>query len=171
MLSKTERLILINQYEILRKMDDDEWNKDYYAQTIRALEYGFGGEYWQPFERLNSESLSQEDCAHAKDILEMFWMMEPAYDRLTPKPAVAESDVRFRGFDGNNESMYCAYVDFLRKNGQFAEILSERATNSHMRTMRRYDAMLARWKELGKPLADTFTAVEIEEVIKAGQAS
>lgn len=168
MLSKTERLILINQYEILRRLEEDESDLEFYSQSIKALEYGFEGEYARLMSRLHSH-MSQADCSLTKDILWMFWMMEAAYDRCNPKPSVEEDEARFRGFDNNNEAMYCAYADHLRADGEFG-FLKNRALNSHMPTLRRYTAMLRKWEELGRPNADDFPASQIEAVVNAGRS-
>jgi hypothetical protein len=63
-----------------------------------------------------------------------------------------KKQVRFRGFDGNAESEYLAYTQFVILTlGKFAELKSPLqpyvSFNSHMPSVDRYDRMLNEWQK------------------------
>lgn len=85
------------------------------------------------------------------DILEMWELLEYSYSQLQPadktkvkadaKPS--GHDVRFRGFDGNNETEYMAATGVLINDLDRFSTFKGRDLNSHMPSLETYRRMLA----------------------------
>lgn len=161
-LSEAERLILLNQYLILKKLDPED-SKDYDLK-IEILQAGLVGAYRFVLTDLEPET-PPEVFEKALEILDM-------YRRLIDSNATLESNgfpkerLRFPGFDGNNESSlsYSANV-FVEKMGRYEEI--GKIPNTHMPVVFRYDKMLAKLSEYGDKMHQ-LTKDEIDAVLKAG---
>ncbi|MGC2299507.1 MAG: YfbU family protein, partial [Acidobacteriaceae bacterium] len=100
-LSRTERLILANQFQILATLKPDE--ADNYSSLIEIAERGFSERYGDLFSGIHAEELSPEECAHVGRVLEMFWNLQDSVDQLEAPEELKADDVIFPGFDGNNE--------------------------------------------------------------------
>ena len=108
-MDKLKRYELINQLLILEKLYPDE--ADYYAKNRKALEYGFELQYSWLTENLN-EGLTVEECREVLDIMDMYRSITFSWNRLNPKESVPDS-IKFKGFDGNNESALRSYVQYF----------------------------------------------------------
>lgn len=89
---------------------------------------------------------------HVLQILGIYGDMQDSYAQLEDKTGIVEEDLKFRGFDGNNEGELLHFADALRKAGRFETTIGPQAKNSHMPTTETYSRMIQRWKELGEPL-------------------
>jgi uncharacterized protein YfbU (UPF0304 family) len=84
---------------------------------------------------------------------------------LTPE------DVRFKGFDGNNESKRLAFAEHLKKEGKWTETLVGGLNSHSMSTVTRYPRMLAKFNSIVKSLNKMasggwdLTAEQIREII------
>lgn len=76
MITDTEKLVLFNQYEILKFLNPDE--TDFYEQNQKVLEYGSESD----IEELSSFLIgtSEEVKKETFDILQMFRDLEDAYE-------------------------------------------------------------------------------------------
>jgi uncharacterized protein YfbU (UPF0304 family) len=95
----------------------------------------------------------EEDPPEVKyvvDVLDMWSFLEEGYLALTAegrkelesKAEIFGKNVKFTGFDGNNESKLCSIANFLvNEMGRF-KIFEGRELNSHMQTMGMYKRML-----------------------------
>jgi uncharacterized protein YfbU (UPF0304 family) len=167
-LSKLERLNLINQFLILEKLYPEE--ADYYAKHRKAVQEGYKLHYRWIFEHLYEE-MSEEECQEVLDILEMHRAFAWSYMDATGKKEVDDDRLRFRGFDGNNESSQLSYASyFVIELERFQELLYGKEYsdfNSHMPTMDRYRRMLSVWKTFGKPNQMRLSMEQIEQVLGA----
>jgi uncharacterized protein YfbU (UPF0304 family) len=100
-LSDSERLLLSNRYAILEKLDSH--NADHYAKLRKILQDGYTILYGEVFRDL-SGPISSEECHYVFDVLDMYRTLPTSYEHLSDKSGVDVDDLRFRGFDGNNES-------------------------------------------------------------------
>jgi uncharacterized protein YfbU (UPF0304 family) len=98
------------------------------------------------------------------DVLEMWSFLESSYERLSDRDkTLVETDagnVRFRGFDGNNEGDHMSaarfFVDHLERFQEFRG----RDLNSHTHSIDRYRRMLKVFKPLRPLLFDGLFAAE-----------
>lgn len=138
-LTRTERIILANQYQILALLDKQN-ARDY--DTIReALEDNYPLAYEGLFDRFR-DGLTMEECGFVNEVLAM-------YDALQ-RTKVA--DAHFPGFDGNNETMFMTYARHIRKReGRFDYLdVGSPDLNSHFPSVEGYRRMLDVWKRHDK---------------------
>lgn len=157
-LTPTERLMLLNQFRILNRLEPDEG----WAETISVLEGGFSNEYGGVFDYLGNE-LPADEGEFVLNVLTMYEAMQRA---VPDAPADGHDPYRFPGFDGNNEGTYLAYYrhvieiqrrwDYLRRG---------RDLNSHFPTLERYRRMLRRYREMGVRI-DAMTPDQARELIE-----
>ena len=131
----------------------NQGDPDYdYDNLIKALQYGFELHYNEVFECLFDEELSAEECREVLDILEMYRGIIYSYNDLKQKgklESLTDDDVKFIGFDGNNEGKLMLYTDYFIKDlDRYSEIeeLSHGYYNSHCQMLHKYRAMLRKWE-------------------------
>ena len=147
-LSRSERLLLVNQYLILEKLYPED--AEHYAQGRKALEEGYERHYAELTNNLY-DGVSEECCQEIVDILDMFRSLQFYYEKLEDKSGIDEKLIQFPGFDGNDESVELRYVQYhLEDLGNYKE-LSESSHNvgfnSHEPLLDTYRSMLRTWKE------------------------
>lgn len=149
-LTDIDRAKFIYLFKILKNQGDEEYD---YDNMIKALQYGFELHYKDVFDCLFDETLSEAECREVLDILEMYRGIIYSYKNLKALgklDKLKEEDVRFPGFDGNNEGKQMFYTSyFIEDMNRYAEIaeLSHGYYNSHIQMLPRYRAMLAKWEE------------------------
>ena len=149
-LTKKERLIISNQLRILEALYPEE--AEILLQHRTALERGYALHYDWLVTGISDE-MSHEDCTEILDILGMFRALNDCFRDLEDKDKVGidEQQIRFGGFDGNNEAEQLSYVRyFIFDLGRFDE-LREHVVNSHMRMLPRYQSMLSVYQEQKSP--------------------
>jgi uncharacterized protein YfbU (UPF0304 family) len=159
MLTKAERTILYNQYEILKHLDPNEAKT--YKEKQEILADGYEIFYSELNPSISDEPASVESCREVINIMDVFRAIHNASDRLKYKPKSPLA--QFQGFDGNHEHPHYGFCRFLIDvQGRWPE-LNNTPRNSHGSTLPLYRKMLARWEALGD---DRFnmTAEQIEQV-------
>jgi uncharacterized protein len=143
-LSMRERLLLCNQYEILKNAYPN--NEAEYNNKIEVLKKGFEIEYYQLFEDLDSDILNTQSCKEVKDILTMFSVLNGNFERLGNAKEIDKNKITFKGFGGNDEGKQFEYVAYLVKKGFYNDILNEENDyNSHFPMLTSYRRMLDEW--------------------------
>lgn len=148
-LTRMERAKFIYLFKILKNQGDEDYD---YENMIKALQYGFELHYSDVFECLYDEELKAEECREVLDILEMYRGIIYSYNSLKQKGKIGtltEEEVRFPGFDGNNEGKQMSYADYFIKDlDRYSEIeeLSHGYYNSHCPMLHRYRSMLKKWE-------------------------
>lgn len=154
--SDGEKMLLLMMRDLFKnlKIKDPESKPDFLAEVI------YGGHYWAP--KWDMQGVfhdhvdSPRDVSHVTDVLDMWSFMEEAYERLNADQKaviVAEvgqwaTDVKFHGFDGNNESSQMSIAHFLiNEMGRFSRF-KDRDLNSHCPTYSRYRRMLASFEPM-----------------------
>lgn len=147
-LTKIERLIIANQFKILEKLYPEE--AEYYAKNRKALENGYKLHYQWIIENIYDE-MSEDECQEVVDILNMYRSLTFSYQKLSDKSGIDESEIKFPGFDGNNETRQYSYTNYfimdlerfdeLRGGSEYADF------NSHSEMLDRYRRMLNEWKK------------------------
>lgn len=149
-MDKIQRLVLVNQYRILEKVDPHE--AEFYSTAREALENGYSLEYSRAFEILSDE-ISEDECRFVWDTLDLFDTMKRSFDNTQDRSGIDPHRVKFTGFDGNNESNlmgYCRYI--VKKLGRYGSLHSGHDDfNSHMPVTDCYRRMIAAWGRLGRP--------------------
>jgi uncharacterized protein YfbU (UPF0304 family) len=166
-LAPTERLQLAQQHEILEKLDPD--NAEHHAKCREILQNGFTLLYGEVFQDIYEE-VDQDACEFVYDVLAMYRDLMRSYDAMVDKAGIELDDVRFAGFDGNNESRLYGFIKFLKGQGLWDEPLATSGMNSHYPTIGRYQKMLANYKAIRDkydPMAKShdLTAEEIKQVM------
>ena len=73
-LSRTERLILINQCRILERLEPE--SKENLQLQREALEAGYELEYFTYANELISDPLPEAECSLVRKILQMCWILQ-----------------------------------------------------------------------------------------------
>lgn len=111
-LSKFERLSLINQYEILKRLAEDEDEIKIYKNFERILTSGYELEFEELVQFFGN--VSYEDCLFIRGTFEMFDNFSRIY--LANPSLFTESEkikLKFLGFDGNSSNGYYSYVRYV----------------------------------------------------------
>ncbi|KAB0653898.1 YfbU family protein [Acinetobacter bohemicus] len=148
-LTNTERLILANQYKILSKLSDNDYERDYNQQLSDNLLSGHKWLYEDHFQII-SDDLADEDTDLVVETLSLYTTLRNNYDDLDDKTVIDEHKITFLGFDGNNESELMTFTKALKENDRFTRIIEKGLTNSHSPMRHKYQTMLNKWKELNK---------------------
>lgn len=155
-----DRMILVNQFRILEKVDPD--NADGYRRAIEILENGYELDYGSIDGLLNRETVSVAVCREVYDILDMYRRLVDSYAKLDDKTGIEEREVKFPGFDGNNEGEHLSYGRFLNSQGKYEESL---VINSHTLMIHAYRRMITAFEPLKSKGA--LTKADIQEVLAA----
>ncbi len=152
-LSIKDRLILVNQYKILKMLDEEE-EEPRYDELIEILVNGYEI-FYSNFVEYFLET-PRADSRLVFDVLDMYRAIEN-YKRENPKDIeiMKHHYGHFVGFDGNDEAGLLLFLKFLlEKQRKYDEELAYREStgdfNSHAPTIKKYSQMLEKWKELGK---------------------
>ena len=162
-LTKKERAEFIYLLKILKNQGDEEYD---YDNMIKALQYGYEYHYSDIFDCLFDEELSADGCREVLDILEMYRGIIFSYINLKREGiqlSLTEDDIRFPGFDGNNECEQMSYTEYFIKDlGRYDEIeqLSHGYYNSHWPKLGDYRTMLGKWQEYKNTLSNRYMMSE-----------
>ena len=161
-MDKLKRYELINQLLILEKLYPEE--ADYYARNRKALENGYELHYSWLTENI-SDGLSEEECKEVLDILDMYRSITFSWQRLHEGEELPEK-LKFRGFDGNNETALMSYVQyFVIDLERFDELTYGKEHpyfNSHFPMLDKYRRMLSVWKKYDFDLTEEQIASVME---------
>jgi hypothetical protein len=153
-MSDGEKLIIFMLCEIYKhnkikgEIDPDFVKKSIGDGEIWGLRWKYPGIFSAPS---RDDSIVEETC----DILSMWLSLENSYEELTEKDKKRVEkeadpfgkDVRFRGFDANNEGHY-SVTDFLINSlGEYKKFKNY-ALNSHAPMVESYRCMLKAYKEI-----------------------
>ena len=148
-LTKLERVMLINQYRILSKINPNEAN--YYEELIEILENGYSV-FYSMIDDFVYDEAPVEEGKFVLDILQLYRMIDDYIRDNEEHPFKEHHWIPFKGFDGNNEFRYMSFARFLILNqGKFTEqkkfFSANDSLNSHTRTVDKYRRMMDRWEE------------------------
>jgi uncharacterized protein YfbU (UPF0304 family) len=115
--------------------------------------------------------MNVEECRYVYDVLNLYRILIRSYEALDDKKGLTPEDVRFRGFDGNNESKRWAFTQHLKDQGKWTETLTG-GLNSHSETtMSLYPRMLEKFEPIRERIIAShsgkwlLTADQIKEII------
>jgi uncharacterized protein YfbU (UPF0304 family) len=152
-LSKKERALLLNQYQILKRLDPD--NAAHWDELIEVLQRGYTIFYSMIDERLDDD-MPGEEGRFVLAVLDLYQMVEE-YKADNPGDTEISSHPwgYFHGFDGATEGQYMALARFLvGTQGKYPEqaAYKDRTDNfdGHVPALDRYKAMVAKWRDMGR---------------------
>lgn len=160
-LSKSERLILSNQYRILENLYPEEAKT--FAQHRKIVEDGYTLNYEEIITQIFDE-LNHDECREVLDILDMHHALHQSAQSLDNQQGIS---IQFDGFDGNNETKQMAYtrfyIDELHRFTELTQIAQSSDYNSHHPTLRRYRLMLDEWNNCADK--NNLTREEIQRIL------
>lgn len=145
-LSKNERLVLFNQYEILKCLNLDD--TDYYEKNQKLLQYGSPKDIESLFDFI--EATTDEVADEVHEILSMFRILKVSYDTIESKEEIKENDIKFQGFDLNEETDYYIYTKHIIENLNLYEEFKDYELNSHCNKIAKYRRMLSVFNDIFK---------------------
>jgi uncharacterized protein YfbU (UPF0304 family) len=150
-LTKKDRVFLINQYAILKRIDPE--NSSYYEEIIDILQHGYAI-FYSMVDEWVSDDMPVEEAQLVLKILDFYRAVED-YKNNNPndKELIDHPWSFFCGFDGNSEAGYCLFTMFLiDRQGKFSEQVKYREKtdnfNSHMPVLFKYKKMVDKWCEM-----------------------
>lgn len=160
------RLILLNQFEILSKLEPEE---NYYSRCRDILQNGY--EYlYSDIKKHISDPMPSKDGEFVFDVLQMYREITTSYNRLKDKEGLTEEDIAFQGFDGNEEVKYYLFTCFLiEDDNRFIELKENPyfSLNSHCDKIHEYSRMLNVW-QTNFNRYNTFLGVrDIKQILEA----
>jgi uncharacterized protein len=139
-LTQVEKLILSNQYEILKGIYPNRAEE--FDTILESLQSGYDGDFKELACQGFEKSLSTTTYQEVREILQMFRALKPAYG----VPAAAN----FVGFDGNEEADYHSYAIFLLERRGLWKELHRDDYNTHCPVLPDYRKMLEEWRITGR---------------------
>jgi len=159
-MKRETRLILWNQFEILKSLyPDDEKDYDLKQQIVAA---GYSSQYENIFTSISDEEASSQMQREVLSTLDMFRALDIAKrNGWTPS---APDKVKFNGFDGNNDPHYFFARYLLDARGLFQESAPNKNSHSSV-SLDKYLRMVEIWSTA----VDKFdlTSAEAEAIIAA----
>ncbi|TFW17553.1 YfbU family protein [Duganella callida] len=163
--SDGEKMLMLMMGDVYKalKIKDGEMEPDFLAQVI------YGGHYWAPKWEMNGVFHGHvddpEEVKYVVDVLDMWTFMEVAYAklsvedkaRITREVGSWQTDVRFSGFDGNEEGSQMGIAQFLVDKMRRFSQFKGRSLNSHCSTVGRYRRMY----QLFEPMRRTLVGMDL----------
>jgi len=169
-LTKKDRLILYNQYEILKLLNsNDEHTVKQYEVTQEILANGYKNNYNDLIEWM-ADDITEKVSKFVLDVLQLYRTLDTSYNALPEreKEQINVKDIRYAGFDGNEECDYYAYANFILKiKGWYEEIYNngKYIENSHYNVVPRYTKMLETWEHIHESGYPDLSLEQIKEII------
>jgi uncharacterized protein YfbU (UPF0304 family) len=165
-LSKKDRWILSNQFQILKKLYPE--GEKMYEKMQTIVEEGFTLNYDWITEHILDET-TEYQCKEILDILDMYTAIFFSHRNLTDKAGIDTTYLKFIGFDGNHEAEHMVYTQFLiNTEGKFAELKYGNQApdfNSHQQMLDNYRRMLQAWENTNK--SHTLSKDDINTILTA----
>lgn len=168
-LTKTERLLLANQYEILARLNP-AFESSYYTKREVVLR-GFELETNSLFHSFDEEGLSVDGCCEVINILAMYEHLDGSFQRLEDKDAISPGDIQFPGFHEDTERRQFSYTNYLMQDHRFMYLHRNYQKPSEPK-LPVYRAMLTVWEPMKNRLGGVqpwLSADEILVVLEAGK--
>ena len=162
-LTPQEKLILHNQFEILKHVNPDDFSR--YQEKQEILEIGSDTDCEELFNFLNGTP--NEVASEVWDILDMFKALTFSYDKLSDVADLKREDVLFSGFDGNEECSYYIYAQWLIEERNKYQEFATCEVNSHCNRLDVYRKMMGIYntvKQKHEIKTKCFSEMTLEEI-------
>lgn len=159
----TQRLILVNQYELMAHLD--EQNADKYRKFQAIIKGGYQLEMKELYKDFSQ--LSEEQCQTILNILEMYQALQVSYNNLQDKSDISEHRLKFLGFCAIREKKHINYLSFIATyNKKYQDVIScPNGCDAQTPMWDKYNKMLDVWNEC--PRKFHLSAVEIKQILSA----
>ena len=148
-LDKKERLLFSYLLRILEKLEPEE--AEYHARNRKAIEHGYKLHYNWITENLYDE-MPEEECKFVLDVLDMYRSLNYSYESNNLSDEDLKERIRFRGFDGNNETRFMGYAHYFMHDLDRYNELHDRSDypnyNTHHPTLKKYTRMIEKWRSI-----------------------
>jgi uncharacterized protein YfbU (UPF0304 family) len=137
---------------------------------MQILQNGYHEELYNHEVLVLSEPLTEDEARFVYNVLELFSKLQLSYEQLSPeaRQGLDKKAVRFRGFDGNNESALMGFARFLvEKLGRWSNLDRAHDLNSHMPTRAGYSRMLKAAPNVDWALDQGYSADQINAILDA----
>lgn len=166
-LTKKDRLLLYNQLEILKYLNPDDC--DTYELEQKILVDGYKHNYNELIEGFSDE-LDESVSKYVFDVFQMYRSLNNSYLKLSKedKLEIDIYDIKFQGYDGNEEVNHYAYAKFVLEDlKRYAEIYDNGNVefNSHTNKLSDYSRMIQIWKSISGRYND-LSLCQIKKIIK-----
>jgi len=153
-MDKFQRLLLVNQFEILSKIDAE--NGSDYEKKIEILKGGYELHYDDDVLDQILDPLSEEDCTFVIDVLHMYRDINYSKSKLDPsdQEKIESHNHSFLGFDYNDpkEIKLASYAEFfIKKLERFQELVEDEefaGFNSHQTMKSTYQRYLNNYNKV-----------------------
>jgi uncharacterized protein len=162
-LSDAERLILINQHEIMAILKPDE--RDHHQQIAEAIRAGDETTYQEHLQLNETQPNLEEHAEFVLTILEIYDDLKYSASQLENQSRIDPDKLIFPGFHASQESDLMAYADAQR--GKYPSVLYKAGNNSQVPMTEKYQAMIGKWNELGQPRTP-LNQETVLEILNAG---
>lgn len=148
-LTRAERWIISNQLRLLSILDSDQ--SEYYEQSQKILENGYEVLYEDCINYIypDGETFSEEKSQLVFNILTMFRNIDSALTHLEDTEGLKIDELKFQGFDGNEETEYMLFTRFYCTEyggGRFPELVEGLDSfNTHWPVLESYLRMVEAW--------------------------
>ena len=170
-MDKYQKLILINQFEILKRLSDNDDERESYDEKIEILSSGYKCCYddlWRPI----SEDIGESITSFVYDVLNMYDALDAYRSKNTECKLLDGYYGSFIGFDARDEMDYYSFTIFLCKKNNYQPLLADKAVannifdrfNTHSAMVQKYTDMLSEWK-LSKDKLN-LTVFDIKRILK-----
>ncbi len=147
-LTRVERWILSNQFQILKALHPEE-AKDW-QNAAEAVESGYELEFESLATHIYENGLNEADCRQVIHIMSMFSTLKHCYSQLSDKSGIDAHKLAFEGFSGNEETLHMAYARWLYANHKFRDLKTSDDFNSHSPSLPSSRRMLRVWESMNK---------------------
>lgn len=161
-----DRVILYNQYEILKHLNPEEL--DIYELNQAILSCGFKYNYDELTDGFYDE-LDESVSKYVFEVFDMYRSLISSYNELSyeEKKSIDMNDIKFKGYDGNEETDYYGYAMFVLEGlRRYDEIYNsgDVVFNSHRNMLYTYNSMLNKWHSFNNRYG-VLSLEQIKEII------
>jgi uncharacterized protein len=161
MLTWTERVMLYNQFRILELLDPGRAEE--YQQKQEIVGKGYEALYATLNENVSGEPPAKSVGEEVHEILDLFRALKNSAQKAGY--ANREPQIKFQGFDGNDEADHYGYAVFMiEKQGLWPEHRAE-SYDTHAPMLPKYSRMIEAWKKHGR--APELGRDQLEEITGA----
>ncbi|MGG4219600.1 YfbU family protein [Paenibacillus jamilae] len=127
-------------------------DRDYYDPKIEILENGYTP-YYDEILGMVQEDLPEHVSNEVFSILNLYRAIHSSYSELddVEKSDFKETDIRFKGFDMNEEYDHYSFAKYVVEGYLiYQDLQNKSGYNTHRNTLYKYGQMLQVWNELDK---------------------
>ncbi|MCP3964839.1 MAG: YfbU family protein [Lentisphaerae bacterium] len=120
-ISRNQRLILSNQYNLLSRLQPEK--QDHYQRMAKIVSYGYVECYDELFSNINEKEFSKETSSFVYNVLSMYRALNFSNQQNCYDDRIEEVKLELPGFDAETEEDKLTYAVFLIiENKQFEEL-------------------------------------------------